>query len=462
MSDKLSVAKLRAICRKMKLTNYTNLNKTQLIRHIQYNADCISNSSITLRNFQKKAVATLMHRTNGLLLVYNTGLGKTLTAVTASQCFLSSYKKGNVIVVTPASLISNFKKEMKQYGVKNYNKYLFYSYQKFCSTPPRKCENTLLILDEAHRLRESSSYTSIAALRVATKAKKILLLTATPFINNMYDLIPLVNILHQKKVLTNKDIGKTPDKESLKTLKTYFDKHVHYMYKKGSNFPKVIEKYVTLAMPSPYHKMYLKLLRGKKTDFGFSKPEAFYNGHRRAVNKVSDKYFSLKIKKMMTYIKNGQSLIYTNWVAFGLDPIKKYLDMKNVSYNYISGNLPKEKRGDIVLDFNKEKFQVLIITQAGSEGLDLKGVQNVIVMEPQWNDAGLRQVIGRAVRYKSHIHLPKSKQVVRVFKMILTCPGYQYKWRDDTDSGDAVLYKLMENKADTTEDVMKMLKQSSI
>ena len=46
--------------------------------------------------------------------------------------------------------------------------------------------------------------------------------------------------------------------------------------------------------------------------------------------------------------------------------------------------------------------------------------------------------------------------------MILTCPGYGSKWKEDEESGDALLYKLIENKASVTEKVMKMLKKCSI
>ena len=83
-------------------------------------------------------------------------------------------------------------------------------------------------------------------------------------------------------------------------------------------------------------------------------------------------------------------------------------------------------------------------------------------MEPQWNDAGLRQVIGRAVRYKSHHGLPESQRNVRVYKMILTCPGYEKKWRQDKLSGDALLYRLIENKAKQAETIHKTLRKCSI
>jgi len=39
-----------------------------------------------------------------------------------------------------------------------------------------------------------------------------------------------------------------------------------------------------------------------------------------------------------------------------------------------------------------------------------------------WHDAGTQQIIGRAVRYKSHSTLPVKDRHVNVLKMMLTFP----------------------------------------
>ena len=103
------------------------------------------------------------------------------------------------------------------------------------------------------------------------------------------------------------------------------------------------------------------------------------------------------------------------------------------------------ERQKIVNDFNSDKFQVLVVTKAGGEGLDLKGVRSVVVMDPTWNDAGLQQVIGRAIRYKSHIHLPQEEQKVTVYFMILSIPLALQNEGDEEKpiSGDYILYNIM-------------------
>ena len=47
-------------------------------------------------------------------------------------------------------------------------------------------------------------------------------------------------------------------------------------------------------------------------------------------------------------------------------------------------------------------------------------------MESAWNMGSMEQVIGRAIRYKSHEGLPESKKVVTIYKLLLVKPD-EYK-----------------------------------
>jgi ribA/ribD-fused uncharacterized protein len=62
--------------------------------------------------------------------------------------------------------------------------------------------------------------------------------------------------------------------------------------------------------------------------------------------------------------------------------------------------------------------RVFCITSAGAEGLSLRNVRAVHIMEPYWNDVRLKQVKGRAIRIGSHTDLPKDQQNVRIYTYI--------------------------------------------
>lgn len=62
--------------------------------------------------------------------------------------------------------------------------------------------------------------------------------------------------------------------------------------------------------------------------------------------------------------------------------------------------------------------RIFCITSAGAEGLSLKNVRMVHIMEPYWNDVRLTQVKGRAVRICSHMDLPPAERTVEVYTYI--------------------------------------------
>ena len=66
-------------------------------------------------------------------------------------------------------------------------------------------------------------------------------------------------------------------------------------------------------------------------------------------------------------------------------------------------------------NFDGGLCRAFCITSAGAEGLSLKCVRGVHVMEPYWNTVRTQQVKGRAVRICSHMDLPKDQQNVSIY-----------------------------------------------
>ena len=121
-----------------------------------------------------------------------------------------------------------------------------------------------------------------------------------------------------------------------------------------------------------------------------------------------------------------------------------------------SGELSQREKKDIVDKFNNNEFKVLIISKSGSEGIDLKEVRNVIVMDPVWNYAGILQIRGRAVRFMSHENLPPKERNVNIYYMMLETS------RKDCKSGDTVVYDVIKQKKKNAEQLEKTLQKLSI
>ena len=66
-------------------------------------------------------------------------------------------------------------------------------------------------------------------------------------------------------------------------------------------------------------------------------------------------------------------------------------------------------------NINGDKIKVVLITQVAGEGLSLRNVREVHIMEPWWHMNRMDQVIGRAIRTCSHVDLPLKKRNVTVF-----------------------------------------------
>jgi superfamily II DNA or RNA helicase len=438
--------------------------------------DCIKRSNVGLRDIQIKVIQYMIDH-DSLLVVHGTGCGKTLTAIGSSQCYLDANPEKNVIFVGPASLASNFKKEMKKFGVTNPEKYTFYSFDKFMieakSKRPVSCKDSFLIIDEAHNLRNPKSKKSIAVVECAMKADKRLLLTATPFVNSMEDFIPLINMLHGSFLVgtkkqfykdeVNEWLGKSINDQSISTFRYLLEDKVDMVDCRDPKFfPDEITEYMNVPMTKEYWSRYKRVVAGESL-FGiaFSNPSAFYNGYRRAVNRTGPEYYSAKINKALPILKKGKSIIYTNWVDFGIRPLTQALKVKGISYKTFYGSTDKDERTKMIEDFNNDEFQVLVITKAGGEGIDLKGVRSVVVLDPPWNDASLRQVIGRAVRYNSHAHLPKNERKVNVYMMVLKEP-VNLSPSEKSMSGDVLLYGIIERKNELSSLLLELLKDLSI
>ena len=211
-------------------------------------------------------------------------------------------------------------------------------------------------------------------------------------------------------------------------------------------------------MSQEYYNNYLKIQNseiGSSTDdalqqFAGKKLQTFLNGVRRAANSMGDIH-SEKIKyaveRTVKDVSDGKKvMIYSGFKSNGMALVYKELVARNIQVAFIDGGKSVAKRGQIVEKYNKGDIKVLLITLAGAEGIDLKETRTVMLLDPWWNVAKLEQIVGRAVRYRSHVTLPKEQRNVDILYLVLTKP----EQRDPSDtvllSADEYLYRLGEAK----------------
>ena len=77
-----------------------------------------------------------------------------------------------------------------------------------------------------------------------------------------------------------------------------------------------------------------------------------------------------------------------------------------------------------------EVLKCIGITGAGAEGISLRNVRQVHIMEPFWNLVRLEQVKGRAIRICSHMDLPVDERKVDIFTYVSRFSDEQIEKRD--------------------------------
>jgi superfamily II DNA or RNA helicase len=108
------------------------------------------------------------------------------------------------------------------------------------------------------------------------------------------------------------------------------------------------------------------------------------------------------------------------------------------------------------LDISGSKIKVVLISQAGSEGLDFKAIRQIHIMEPWYNMNRNEQIIGRGVRNFSHKDLPFEKRNVEIFLYGTLLEN------TDEEAADLYVYRISEIKAIKIGKVTRLLKETSV
>jgi hypothetical protein len=108
-------------------------------------------------------------------------------------------------------------------------------------------------------------------------------------------------------------------------------------------------------------------------------------------------------------------------------------------------------------NINGHKIKIVLISEAGSEGLDFKAIRQIHIMDPWYNMNRIEQIIGRGVRNFSHKDLPFEERNVEIFlhgTILLTNPA--------EESVDLYIYRLAEVKAIQIGKITRILKQTAV
>ncbi len=157
-------------------------------------------------------------------------------------------------------------------------------------------------------------------------------------------------------------------------------------------------------------------------------------------------------------------------------------EMARLVFNGETEKLPSSLKDSL----KERKLCIMMGTKAAAEGITLKNVRNVYIMEPYWNPARIEQVIGRAIRVNSHSSLPEDQRnvTVKLYMSVFSAkqlkdqegPNITQIRRNDTTtkryegnepieaflSSDEVLYDMSYKKGKIIKGISTILKQAAV
>lgn len=211
--------------------------------------------SITLHPHQQSAVERLeaaIDRFGGALLCDDVGMGKTYVAIAVAKRFTHR------LIVIPAALVSMWRSALvateTEAELVTFELLSRSDSQGSYKTRPREARYDLVIVDEAHHVRNPRT-NRYFALESVVRGAKVLLLSATPIHNRRDDLVALLGLFlgSRAHALTTGELSLC----IVRREQAQLDRSIHVprvrpvVYHDTSDDPALVEQLMTLPPPVP-------------------------------------------------------------------------------------------------------------------------------------------------------------------------------------------------------------------
>jgi len=197
--------------------------------------------------------------------------------------------------------------------------------------------------------------------------------------------------------------------------------------------------------------------------------------------------YSPKMEAMLKEIKKDSKdliLVYSSFrTVEGLEIFSRVLEANGFArfdpseinpendfkrFAFYSGQEDMKIRKQIVDAFtdsdNKhgKDIRILLVSSTGAEGLDLKNIRKVLIMDVFWHDVRIQQIIGRAVRKKSHYDLPEDERNVQPIIYLSIFTPEQKEISREKVSTDEHIFNLAKKKLRLNNDILQAVRESAI
>lgn len=395
------------------------------------------------------------------ILADDMGLGKTVQGIGVAELLARLAEIKRVLVICPASLKSQWKSEIMRFsgrsaqliigsGAERFEQYRSGAFFTICNyeqvlrdlSAVEAVPWDLIILDEGQRIKNWESKTSAVIRSLNSEFR--LVLSGTPLENQLGELFTVVRFVdehrlgsahaffHRHRVVddrgkivgyrnldqlreslapillrrTRSEVAKQlPDRtdEVVRIEPTEEQLEIH-----NSNIQTAAQiaakKYLTEMDLLRLQKALLMARMAADSTFLIDKQEPEYSSKLERLAELLEGLIADPSRKIV---------IFSEWRTM-LSRIEHCLDEFACDYVRLDGQVPQKKRPMIVQRFQTDpECRVILMTNAGSTGLNLQSANTVINVDLPWNPAVLEQRIARA-------HRMGQQNPVHVYKLVTT------------------------------------------
>jgi SNF2 family DNA or RNA helicase len=389
----------------------------------------------------------LTNSLRGLLIADGVGVGKTISSAYAMLYLVHSSKKPGM-VVCPPSLVPKWIEELKsKFGVSalpiRAPEDLLTAKRESTRTGPRvpiyvmsnsvilrtKLRDypdlSLLIFDEIHNYRNKDTQSFDKVSQLSRLAENRIGLSATPINNSLDDLVSELQILMPDTEwdalqATVEEVWRTDKAKLTVPLVTRFTKEklrIHFAKRKIETRSVSYEPGYPNRVQTAISRLHLR--RGKRGSLyedityyrlAASSPYSFARSLNLPPEDAKEDHKLENLKEILS------SEDVTQWLVFcAFEDTVEYLrdHIDDWECYTMTGSTPMFDRPSIMDSFRGTHHSLLIMTEVGSEGLDLQFCRGVVNYDLHWNPMRLEQRIGRVDR------VGQTKEEVIVYNIVV-------------------------------------------
>lgn len=280
---------------------------------------------------------------------------------------------------------------------------------------------------------------SMAAVEAVRTARRVLLMTATPCFNAPDDMTNYYCMLTGRPVM-----GRFRARElagNAERARAAYGAYVSHasVARDDPAFARVSHHVVHVPMTAEYYAKYHAIEQKVFAD-PWAEPWTFLAGVRTAADGLDG---NSKAEAILAAIlaRPVPTIVYSTFITHGVKRLQALVRAAGLRYETITGEEKVDDRTAAIEEFNAGRVRILFISDAGSEGVDPRGVRAMHLYETSWNQARRDQTCGRGPRYMSHSHLPAEERTVDVYEYILVKPAARADDDHIPQSADEMLHR---------------------